>query len=76
MLNILKRIGIENILLETDSPDMPIPNSGNTINTPLSLLHTRDLLIELFKLSKDQIHQALAQNVRQIIYNKTSNLSY
>ncbi|WP_440615490.1 TatD family hydrolase [Cysteiniphilum sp. 6C5] len=62
--NVLKRIGIENILLETDSPDMPIPNSVNEINTPLSLLQTRDLLIDIFKLSKDDTHQALAQNSR------------
>ncbi len=65
--NVLKRIGIENILLETDSPDMPIPKSGGKINTPLSLLQTCDLLVEIYKLSKDQIHQVLARNVQQII---------
>ncbi|GGF98399.1 hypothetical protein GCM10010995_14550 [Cysteiniphilum litorale] len=65
--NVLKRIGIENILLETDSPDMSIPNSANEINTPLSLLQTRDLLVDIFNLSKDQIHRILAQNAQQII---------
>ncbi|MDA0910545.1 MAG: TatD family hydrolase [Proteobacteria bacterium] len=65
--NVLKRIGIENILLETDSPDMPMPNSANEINTPLSLLQTRDLLVDIFNLSKDQIHRILVQNAQQII---------
>lgn len=48
------------IVLETDSPDMPI--SGEKINTPLSLLAILSTLIELRPESEEQIKNMLWKN--------------
>ena len=66
LIKVLPRIGGEHTLLETDSPDMPLPNSNSQINTPLSILKTFDLLSAVLEQSPEDLRHTLHKNLANL----------
>ncbi len=65
LTKVLPRIGAEHVLLETDSPDMLLPEARESINTPLSLLKTFDLLCYIFEENQNDLELILQKNGRK-----------
>lgn len=62
----INKIGIENIVLETDSPYMtPEPFRGKK-NEPSYLLHTAKFLSEILNVSLEKIEEITTKNIKEI----------
>lgn len=60
--NVLKSINIEDIVLETDSPDMKPYNSTDKYNTPLNIRHYFDILVDIYNINPVILKQQLYKN--------------
>ncbi|WP_116963990.1 TatD family hydrolase [Fastidiosibacter lacustris] len=69
---VIRRIGASHILLESDSPDMPLPDAENAINTPLSILKTFDLVTNILQQTPKRLKTTLQSNLDNIITPKTN----
>lgn len=58
----IKAIGIEHLLLETDSPDMPMHGRQGQRNSPEYLSDVVSVLCEMFQLTKLEVEQKTNQN--------------
>lgn len=63
---VIKPIGINHILLETDAPYLsPVPNRGKR-NEPSNLVYVRDQLSSIFQINSQKVDEITTQNARQI----------
>lgn len=62
----ISKTPIENLVLETDSPDMPMSGKQGERNEPSYITRALDALYELREEPRDQIRQALWQNTQQL----------
>ena len=60
--NILTEIDYQNIVLETDSPDMPLFNSKDKINTPVSVIDIFEILKNIYTENADILMKAIYKN--------------
>lgn len=63
---VIQQLPLESLVLETDSPDMPINGQQGQQNTPLSLLAILTVLTEIRRESPQVIKQALWDNTQAI----------
>ena len=62
----VKKIPIENLLVETDSPYLaPLPYRGKT-NEPSYIIHTIEKLSQIKKISKDIVISYTANNFKKL----------
>lgn len=64
--NILKDIPIQSLVLETDSPDIPLFNS-NGINTPLNIPKIFELLCDIYQSNTDILKRQIYTNSLEFI---------
>lgn len=62
----LAAIGLEHLLLETDSPDMPLNGFQGQPNTPLQLVAVANQLARLKGVSVEQVRDVTTANSRQL----------
>ncbi|WP_354624634.1 TatD family hydrolase [Psychromonas sp. MME2] len=62
----LRLLPVESLILETDSPDMPVYKQRDKVNTPLNLLPIFTALAELRSESKECLAKQLYQNTLNI----------
>ena len=60
--NILAEIGYQNIVLETDSPDMPLFNSSDKINTPTTIIDVFNILENIYIENTDILMKEIYKN--------------
>ena len=63
----LNSIHIENIVLETDSPDMKLYDSKQNINTPASIIDIFETLCDIYQINTDIIQQQIYKNSLDLI---------
>lgn len=64
--DVLKKIGLEHILLETDSPYLtPVPLRG-VYNEPYNLNYVFKYLCELFEVSEEELARKLENNYKEV----------
>jgi TatD DNase family protein len=65
-LKIIKQIGIENVLLETDSPYMtPVPFRGKR-NEPEYIIYTGQKIAQALEMTEEQVAQVTTKNTIQL----------
>ena len=64
----VSKIPLSAIVLETDSPSMPVFNQDQGVNTPINILLILDVLYELRNETKESIRQQIEKNVNAIFY--------
>lgn len=62
----IKKIPLEHLLLETDSPDMPLSGQQGKRNTPLQLIAVAKVLAELKGVRVDEIEKSTTQNYSDV----------
>jgi TatD DNase family protein len=67
--NTFAKVPLSALVLETDSPDMPISGKQGIRNTPLTLLNILDALTEIRSETRQELVQGLTQNTRQVLAN-------
>ncbi len=61
-------IPLENLLVETDSPDQPPP--GLSENKPITILQVAKVIAEIHKVSASQVLDKSRQNLRKLLFPK------
>lgn len=65
-VEIVKNIGLEHILLETDSPYLsPIPNRGKQ-NSPLNLIYIAEKIAEVKQISVEEVIEVTTRNAKEL----------
>lgn len=60
------QVGLEHLLLETDSPDMPIAGHQGQVNTPQNIIHIAQDLAVITKNSLATVAQVTSQNTAEL----------
>ncbi|NTS78334.1 TatD family hydrolase [Catenovulum sp. SM1970] len=63
---VIANLPLDCLVLETDSPDMPVMGKQGEINTPINLLKVFESLSEIRKEPAIEIEQACYQNTKQV----------
>lgn len=64
----VSEIPLSSIVLETDSPSIPLFNQDQGVNTPINILRILDVLYDLRNETKELIRQQIEKNVNSIFY--------
>ncbi len=67
-INAISIVGLEHLLLETDSPDMPLKGYQGQRNTPLRLPIIVDNLAEILGVTSDDVISATSANYRSLFH--------
>ena len=63
---IIKNIGLENIILETDAPYLtPVPNRGKQ-NSPKYILDIAEFIADVFDITLDEVATITTNNVKKL----------
>jgi TatD DNase family protein len=61
---------LENMLLETDSPDQPPPRLKGQLNEPSTLWDVAEMIAKIKKLTPEEILDISSQNLEKLLHGK------
>lgn len=69
--HILRTIPLQNVVLETDSPDIPPSFARGEPNTPLNLFRITEILADVLQMSAEELSLQTTRNARQLFRPET-----